>query len=189
MKAKELPPLEYLNECFELSDESPSGLIWKVRPREHFVSEKGWKCTNGRCAGKPAGTINYITKQPEYKFWQVRVGVTIYKVHRIVYSMSNEELIGVGEEVDHEDCNSLNNKSGNLRKSTRQGNQRNIRAQKNNFLGVKGISRGFGGIGFRARLRINGINKHLGTYPTLEEAHIVYCAAVEEHNGEFGRIS
>ena len=51
---KQLPSIDYLNECFDLLG---GDLYWKVRPLNHFETERGWATFNGKNAHKRAGSL------------------------------------------------------------------------------------------------------------------------------------
>lgn len=51
---KKLPSVAYLHECFYLDGGT---LYWKLRPKEHFPTDRGWATFNGKNAGKKAGRI------------------------------------------------------------------------------------------------------------------------------------
>jgi hypothetical protein len=42
---------------------------------------------------------------------------------------------------------------------------------------------------FAARIRVDGVERHLGTFATAEEASAAYAAAAREAWGEFARAS
>ena len=49
-------PVAFLAECLILDQETTSGLRWRERPREHFVSARASASWNARYAGKLAGS-------------------------------------------------------------------------------------------------------------------------------------
>ena len=54
---KQLPNLKYLQECFNYDPET--GIVtWKVRPRNHFASDRTFKFSNETYAGKEITTRN-----------------------------------------------------------------------------------------------------------------------------------
>lgn len=185
MKAIELPSLEYLNECFELSEESPSGLIWKPRPRKHFPVDRIFLKMNTMYAGKPAGRIA-TQRGKVVKYWRIQLNGTNYFLHRIVWAVRNNTL-NIPEDIDHKDNNGLNNKEDNLREATHGQNQANRGKTKSNTSGFKGVRQE--GVGFRARIRQNGRLVHLGTFVSPEAAHEAYCAAALRIQGEFSRTA
>lgn len=106
-----------------------------------------------------------------------------YPAHRLAW------LYVYGEwppcQIDHIDGDPSNNRLENLRLATASQNQRNRKLSENNTSGAKGVSK----IGNRyaARIRVDGKNKHLGTFGTLNEAADAYKAAAEDLFGEFAR--
>lgn len=92
-----------------------------------------------------------------------------------------------GIEVDHINRNGMDNRRSNLRCATRSQNACNQRLNRGNSVGLKGVS-WHGGVGrFRAYIRLNGHQKHLGYFDCPESAHKAYCAASVEMHGEWGR--
>lgn len=105
-----------------------------------------------------------------------------FYMHRII--MGEPE----GLEVDHEDCNGLNNRRKNMRAATRMQNKHNERIKSNNQSGFKGVGFHKRQGRWRARIMINGQRKWLGYYDTPEKAHASYVKASEALHGEFGRV-
>ncbi len=86
--------------------------------------------------------------------------------------------------IDHEDHNCKNNRLLNLREATHQQNQFNKRMP--NKTGFKGVVRsGSTKNPYMSLIRINGKQTYLGSFETPEAAHAAYCAAAQEHHGEF----
>jgi hypothetical protein len=81
-------------------------------------------------------------------------------------------------QVDHINGIRADNRWSNLRDVPEKHNKQNIRKptvrNTSGFLGVE--SRRTPG-GWHASIRCNGIKKHLGVFPTKEEAHAAYVAA------------
>lgn len=137
MKAQQLPSLEYLSECFEISEDSPSGLVWKVRPLSHFSRISVRNVVNAKYAGKVAGHIKNLPCGKDY--YVVGVDRKYYFVHRVVLSMFRKSLISTDAEVDHIDGDGLNNRPTNLRESSRSNNSMNIYSYTTNTSGSKGV--------------------------------------------------
>jgi hypothetical protein len=159
---KPLPPIEKLKEL--LYYEPDTGLFrWKFsRPRGQANSVAGSLHSKG-----------YI---------DVTINKKHFKAHRLAWALYYNQDPG-GMQIDHIDENKSNNKIINLRLAGHRENGANFGAQKNNKLGVKGINYEKGK--FRARIKRNGKQYHLGCYDTIEEASNVYWAAAEELFGEF----
>lgn len=93
-----------------------------------------------------------------------------------------------GQVIDHVDGNGLNNTRANLREATPSQNNMNAKRPLSNTTGYKGVSPTYNGKKWRARIKVNGRQTHLGTFDTPEEAHAVYCEKARELHGEFARF-
>ena len=87
--------------------------------------------------------------------------------------------------VDHRNGDGLDNRRANLRQATDSQNQGNRRIGSNNTSGYKGVSRS--GLKWRARIRLDGHQTHMGCYATPQEAARAYDTASIKHFGEFAR--
>ncbi len=90
-----------------------------------------------------------------------------------------------GLRVDHIDGNKLNCRRANLRTCTHAENIRNRKKHKNGSSRFKGVHND--GVRWRARIKLNGKAKSLGTYRTEIEAALAYDRAAREMFGEFAR--
>ena len=106
---------------------------------------------------------------------------TIY-LHRAI-SMAHK-----GIDVDHIDCDGLNNRRENIRVANRSQNNQNRRKSTNNKSGYKGVSFCKRSSKWRASIKIDGKYKSLGYFNEANKAHEAYCAASKEMHGDFGRI-
>lgn len=93
-----------------------------------------------------------------------------------------------GLEVDHIDCNGLNNRRSNLRTATRGQNARNVKRANKNKSGYRGVYQNKAG-SYCAQIRARKQYYHLGTFGTPQEAHAAYAAASKELHGEYGRVA
>jgi len=129
-----------------------------------------WKVSRGRCkAGDQAGTLD-----PEgYRSIQVDG-----KKHRAA-SIAWFIMTGCWPEgVDHIDRNPDNNCWNNLREVTHQQNCYNRkRSQASGFRGVYPH-----GKRWKSTIRLNGKNRHLGTFDTPELASAAYQQAASTSN-------
>ena len=101
------------------------------------------------------------------------------KVHRLVMNAPSDK------QVDHINCNKLDNRKCNLRLCSNQENAFNRRKHYNNKSGLKGAYRD--GKRWRSQIYLDGKHIHLGGYDTPEEAHQAYCDASKKYHGDFGR--
>lgn len=169
-----LPPLEVLDELFEVDETSPSGLR-----RRKSVSQNTKE-------GDIAGTKNQ-------GYWKVKIrheGKTfLYLAHRIVYAMNTRKNI---DEVliDHIGGANKGNEPRNLREASRSQNARN-RVKKDSkcsskYLGVcwhKSTSK------WMARLVHNNTSIYLGVYTSEIDAALAYNEAALRYHGEFANLN
>lgn len=87
-----------------------------------------------------------------------------------------------GDEIDHINGNTLDNRRINLRVVTRSQNVQNSRPQKGKYKGVS-LRKGKGR--WRARIMLNGKLIHLGDFKTAEEAAKVYDESALFYFGDY----
>jgi hypothetical protein len=92
------------------------------------------------------------------------------KLHRIILGIEKEN----GVVVDHINRNPLDNRKSNLRIVDNSVNGINSRMRRDNTSGFRGVYWNKQIQKFRARAVINGIQIHLGSYDTPEEAYKAY---------------
>ena len=107
----------------------------------------------------------------------------VIMMHRVIAGTPD------GLETDHEDGNTLNNRRANLRHASTAQNQVNRKLQFNNTSGVKGVSWDPQRRKWRAMIAIDGRDRILGRFRTIEEAASTYSAASTKLHGEFGRTA
>lgn len=89
-----------------------------------------------------------------------------------------------GMMVDHIDGDPLNNVLSNLRIVNASQNMMNKKKKSTNSSGYKGVSRTWNG-SWRAQIKANGKNIHLGYFPDPKQAHEKYKEAAIEYFGSF----
>jgi len=98
-----------------------------------------------------------------------------------------------GLEVDHRDGDGLNNRrrgeQGNLRIATHSQNQRNTRIRNDNTSGSKGVSWDSARSKWRAYLKVEGREHHLGRFDRKEDAEACVQSARERLHGEWSRAA
>lgn len=128
--------------------------------------------SNGLNAGDIAGSYSN-------GYWKVVIGRRVYFAHRLAWLY----VYGVWPkgQIDHIDCNKLNNRIDNLRdvsQSVNQQNRKKARADnKSGFLGVHQVKNKF-----RAQIMIAGKKTGLGDFETPELAHQAYVSAKRMHH-------
>lgn len=91
-----------------------------------------------------------------------------------------------GFQVDHINCDRLDNRRENLRIATQGENQWNRTAYRTNQLGVKRVD--FSKGKYRATIGLNGKQIHLGMFSTIAEASAAYRNASNKFHGTFSRV-
>ena len=140
----------------------------------------------GNVKNKKTGRI--IKKHITHGYY--RVGLckdskeTKYVVHRLVASAFINNPLNK-DCVDHTNNNKLDNRFENLRWATSTENNRNTTIRKTNTTGVKGVNYIEKTNTWRARICIDGISIHIGTYDTLEEAKQARIDKVRLAFGDF----
>ena len=168
MKAKKYPDQKFLNELF-LYNEKTGDLTWRERPAHHFKKESTMKMWNGKNKGKICGTLLY-NKKTGKKYLQTGISGKLYLNHRLIYIMKFGE-ISETEQIDHIDCDGLNNRLENIRLvSGYSENNKNHRKQKNNTSGYTGVSWHNGTQKWMAAIGLNGKKIHIGYFSNPKEA-------------------
>lgn len=113
--------IDLYNQYFDISSESPSGLIWKKNTSTSTQTSRkaGWLDTSNG-------------------YWKVQLLDKNYYVHRVVYEMTTGDALA-GDYIDHIDGDRENNSPANLRKVTASLNARNISPRSDNLSGVTGL--------------------------------------------------
>ncbi len=93
-----------------------------------------------------------------------------------------------GYQPDHEDCNGLNNRRGNLRPATHGQNQANKPKRAGCSSKYKGVTAHSGGK-WQARVRRDKKDAHLGYFKDEWDAALAYNLAAFELYGEFARLN
>lgn len=106
-----------------------------------------------------------------------------YAAHRLAWLLSHGKW--PRREIDHANVIKSDNRLANLREATHAQNSRNSLVRKNNRSGFKGVD--FSRNQWRASIMIDGTARHLGRFPTAEEAHLAYREAARRWHGQFAR--
>jgi len=109
--------------------------------------------------------------------------------HRLAWLYMTGSFPARGMDVDHIDADSLNNRFANLRCASRPDNIRNSRRHIKSTSGLKGVSWHKGQRKWRAVIRIDGRQVHLGSFDDPNAAHAAYVAMAKDVFGEFARAA
>jgi hypothetical protein len=162
MAEREIITAEYVRQLFDY-DSAAGVLTWKKsRRRRHGLPVAG---------GRPRA--------------QVRINGRSYLVHRLIWLYHYGEFPKAG--VDHINMDPSDNRIENLREADKSQNGFNRRAQRDNRLGVKGVTFYAHCNRYHARTTVRGRKINLGYYKTVDEAKAAYVEAVHKYHGEFAR--
>lgn len=154
--------------------------LFDYDPTSGHFRRKIYRSPNAK-AGQQAGYIN-----PQGYMRLIIDGIG-YQGHRLAWLYHYGHWpAGV---IDHKDGNRANNAIDNLRDCTRSQNLQNMKRQKNNKCGKKGVSQRPHAKTktWRATIRHNGKLIHLGNFETKEAAHDAYVQAAKRLFGEYAR--
>jgi hypothetical protein len=165
-------PIKYLHECLTY-DADTGDLRWKPQISKARSARYAGKVKNARYAGKLAGTPGthgYLIICVTYEGKP-----HLLKAHRVAFAMTHGRWPG---KLDHRNRITSDNRIVNLREVTHAQNMQNMEG-----CGFKPYSNGY-----RARIVVNGREKHLGCFRTKEEARRVYLAAKEQYHPFYSQI-
>lgn len=125
----------------------------------------------------------YAAKRGYGYYAQRTVKRKTVQMHRVVLNAAK------GEQVDHINRNTLDNRRCNLRIASHSQNEWNRGKQKNNRSGYKGVIYSERDKIFTARIRIYSKLIHLGTFKDKKDAARAYNEAAKRHHGEFAYVN
>lgn len=105
-------------------------------------------------------------------------------MHRQILNVEDSKVL-----VDHEDHNGLNNQRYNIRTCTKAQNQKNKRSEINSTSQYLGVDFQPTRNRWRARIRLDGKDKHLGRFINEEDAARAYDEAAKIHHKEFANLN
>jgi hypothetical protein len=155
--------------------------------RQHFDynpenGELRWRIgSRRRAAGKLAGTSNKTEKG------RISVGFRNrdYKGHIIAWVCQTGEW--PTHQIDHINEDPSDNRWSNIREATKSENMRNITRIKSNTSGHKGVSFHRQTAKWKASIKVDGVQYHLGLFSTVEDAAHAYAKAAQKLHGVFAK--
>lgn len=132
-----------------------------------------------------AGTLaGHIRPCGRSSYSQIKVDNKLYRAHRLAWLYVYGHI---PQMIDHIDGDGTNNAISNLRKCTPVQNGANRRICRRNTSGYKGATKC--GNKWRALIKKDGKNYHLGLFDDVASAHAAYIAKAIELSGEFARAA
>lgn len=171
-----IPSFDFISECFDCNQDT-GVLVWKVRPRIHFATARGWNGFNARFAGMEAGAPH------SNGYLAVSLSGKKYFAHRLVKLLSSGEW--PLEQVDHINGIKTDNRISNLRESTHSENLMNQKLRRDSSSGVKGVNWSENLKRWGASIQISGKRHYLGYFQTIELAAKCVQEARKIHHGVF----
>lgn len=140
---------------------------WKIKPNRRIKigSIAGCAGANGRMVIRVDGVLLHASRLA----WLYMTGVW-------------SDL-----QIDHKDCNPLNNKWENLREATSAQNMANTRKRLRNSTGFKGVVFHQKNKKWVANISHENDRIYIGSFDTREEAHAAYIGAAVALNRKFAR--
>ncbi len=141
----------------------------------HLFDGMRYDPETGFVIGKTQRKIGTLTAG--YIVVSVRFHGVVYReyVHRLAFHLMGQP---VPELVDHIDGDRTNNRWENLRPSSKSLNAQNLkRVRSDNTSGYLGVRLDKRSNKFVACIRVNGRNKHLGSFDVPESAYAAYISA------------
>jgi hypothetical protein len=162
------PEQSFLQECFDYDPDSGS-VFWKSRPESHFKNLSIAKMWNTRFSGLE------ITGSDPLKYIAVKISDKTYPLHRVLFKLHYG--IEPKEFLLHENFNRTDNRIDNFVNSdTKKPPNRRMKPSTNTS-GLLGAVYRKASKKWTASITINGIDTHLGTFDTAEEANQAYINA------------
>lgn len=114
-------------------------------------------------------------------------GGHIYKLMHVMVMELEGFICSQNEEIDHINGKPNDNRFENLRIASHGENMKNVKLPYNNISGYKGVYYSKRERKWKATIRINKRQKHLGTFDTKDEAVVARLRAEELYYGKYKR--
>ncbi len=149
---------------------------------EPLTGEFYWIAKSVKTARTVIGTMaGAVKRSHDGDYRVIRVDGRLYRAARLAWLYMTDEW---PDEVDHIDRRSLNDRWANLRSVTSSQNKINQRLRSDSTSGHKGVHFFKRRSQWRARIQLNGRERHLGYFTTFEEACEAYEAAAVSLHGD-----
>lgn len=146
-------------------------IIKLTQGKETLISDESFdKIKNFSWSFAPMGT----------GYAQGRVDGKLITLHRFITKAIR------GQEVDHINGNTLDNRIENLRLCSHSQNMKNRKVNYNSRTGIKGVTIADGK--YRAKIKVNGRDISLGSFLNVYEAEASCKKAANQYFGVFARV-
>jgi hypothetical protein len=152
-------------------------LYWIPRGVEYFKNEQYCKIWNSRQANQ---IIKCVDKSGYIK---TSILGRQYKGHQIAWAIAKGEWPDMC--VDHINGIKTDNRICNLRLATKEENMWNSKPQKNNKLGIKGISIDKKSGKYKVSISSHNKKTHIGYFECIELAKLAYSEFADKIHGNF----
>lgn len=159
---------EELRDAFNY-DPNTGDLCWKIRP------------ANNVKVGVP------IRAKNTSGYYHVGFRRRVYVVHRLIWFMTYDEWPEL--EIDHINCDKLDNRLENLRLASKGQNLTNIPKSDGRTSKYKGVCWKKSNKCWTAQISHEGKCIWLGHFDNEYDAHVAYCEAAKRLKGEYARFS
>lgn len=134
-----------------------------------------WTTTRGKTS---AGSVAGTTRRDGYI--QICIDGRLYLAHRLAWMYVHGAWPNAA--LDHVNRVKPDNRISNLREASKSQNAQNTSLRSTNTSGVKGVYWCARECRWIANIRLNGKQKHIGSYNTVEEAaEARRCAEIQLH--------
>lgn len=149
----------------EIVDYNPATglLVWKARPREHFVNDKAFGRWATVMVGAPA-----FAQLDRAGYLAGQLAKQTYRAHRVAWAMGHGEW--PKGQIDHINGDRRDNRLNNLRLVNNQENMKNAKMPTTNSSGYVGVYWFEPRKRWRAAIGLSGKVKTIGYFDTKEEA-------------------
>lgn len=165
--------LQHLRECLRYYS-TTGRIVWLERPLWHFKSAQAWKAWNTKYTGTNAGVVcsrsGYVKITIDYKHYAAHV--LAWFLYYGVWPDTN---------LDHRNHDRSDNRIRNLRKATHAENSKNMKRSVANTSGATGVVWDKRTEKWRARIHVNGKDKHIGYFFTVAAAAKARKAAEKKY--------
>lgn len=129
----------------------------------------------------------YTFKNRNRGYYAVRTSPKINGQHRLIYMHREIMLVSSPDQIDHINGNGLDNRRENLRVATPRQNAQNLHILRSSLL--PGVSWHKPSQRWKAQIKIDGHNYHLGLFDDEESASQIYTDATNDLEGTIKRIT